>query len=107
MTQRLTPNTLTKTALQFGQLLAALLLALGIAQSLVNAADAELGFPAGAGLGDQALQDIRGQGIEDEELRLDVDWGVILWDEDGSDRNGLPGSRDNAVHIRIEIGTQP
>ncbi|MCV6590842.1 MAG: hypothetical protein OIF57_17760 [Marinobacterium sp.] len=32
-------------------------------------------------------------------------WGVILWDEDGNDRHGKPGTHDAAVHIRIYIGT--
>lgn len=106
MTQKLKQNPLIRTARRLGQVLAVSLLTLGLSQSLASADDAEMGLPSGSGMQNSDLNSIRGQGV-DQPQRPKVDWGVILWDEDGQDRSGTPGSRDSAVYIRIEIGTQP
>lgn len=105
MAQKLTLNPLMQTAMRLGRLFAAALRTDGKGQGcdLVDIAGA--GLPSGSGMQDSDLDGIRSQSAGRKQ-QPDAGWGVILWDEDGHDRNGSPGSRDSAVFLRTRLGTQ-
>jgi len=107
MTLKLTFNPLTQAATQLGQLLADSLLALGKRQSGFNADNRGAALPSDSGIAETDIYNgIRDQGAGRAQAP-DMGWGVILWDEDGHDRDGAPGSRNSAVQIRTVVGTQP